>query len=314
MTSESTSLPYTESWLAGPQNTKFYTRLYTCPSPKALLVFVHGFAEHVGRHDHVHPRFSEHGIAVFTFDQRGFGRTALDEKNRSKGSSWAKTGWTDQMEDVDFWINHAKKEVPDVPTFLMGHSMGGGEVLGFATDTSSKYSNTVKLLTGVIAGSPLITQTYPAPKLLRWIGAKASLLTPYTIIPADVKIQNLSRDSAFNEAYAKDKYIKQSGSLRGIKDMLSMGEELLNGRWKHWPAQLPVLFIHGTGDKITSHESTKTFYEKIQAQDKKLISIPDAYHELQNEPNGVKEQMVQDVTTFIDAHLSKSSETVSAKM
>ncbi|THV06194.1 alpha/beta-hydrolase, partial [Dendrothele bispora CBS 962.96] len=298
------SLPYTESWLPGPQSTQFYTRLYTSPSPKALLVFVHGFAEHVGRYDHIHPRFSEQGIAVFTFDQRGFGRTALDEKNRSKGSSWGKTGWSDQMEDIDFWLNYATKQVPGVPVFLMGHSMGGGEVLGFVTDTSSKYSNTTKLLNGVIAGSPLITQTYPAPKILRWIGAKASLITPYTLIPADVKIQNLSRDPAFNEAYAKDKYIKQTGSLRGVKDMLSMGEVLLNERWKQWPSNLPVLFIHGTDDKITSHDSTKTFHDKIQAQDKKFIAIPDAYHELQNEPNGVKEQMVEDVISFIDTHLS----------
>jgi acylglycerol lipase len=64
---------------------------------------------------------------------------------------------------------------------------GGGEVLGFVTDSSQKYSTTVKLLTGLVVTSPLITQTHPASKILRWIGSKASHLTPYTLIPADLK-------------------------------------------------------------------------------------------------------------------------------
>ncbi|KAF5355573.1 hypothetical protein D9758_006339 [Tetrapyrgos nigripes] len=313
--SASGSLPYTESWLEGPQATKFYTRLYNPSSPKALVVFIHGFAEHVGRYNHIHPRFAERGIALFTLDQRGFGRTALDEKNRSKGSSWGKTSWTDQMQDIDWAINHARKQVPDVPMFLMGHSMGGGEVLGFITDSSEKYSTTVKLLTGVIVTSPLITQAHPASKLLRWIGSKASQLTPNTLIPTDLKPEHLSRDPAFNEAYMKDPYIRLTGSLRGIRDMLTMGEELLSVRWQKWPSHLPVIFLHGTADEITSHESSKTFHDKIQTQDKKFVSFPDAYHELQNEPNGVKEQMVDEVGGFVDAHLSSpSSESVSAKM
>ena len=118
-----TPAPFEESWLAGPAGTKFYTRTYKADQPKALLVFVHGFAEHVGRYNHVHVKYPEKGITLFTYDARGFGKTALDVANKSKGSSYGKTSWKEQFGDIEWAIEHARKEVPDVPTFLMGHSM-----------------------------------------------------------------------------------------------------------------------------------------------------------------------------------------------
>ena len=79
---------YTEEWIANG-DTKFYTRIYSVPDPKAAVVFVHGFIEHIGRYvslllpaqgsalttfysyEHVIPRFAEAGISALGFDQRG---------------------------------------------------------------------------------------------------------------------------------------------------------------------------------------------------------------------------------------------------
>ncbi|KAJ3503104.1 hypothetical protein NLJ89_g8582 [Agrocybe chaxingu] len=126
----------TEAWLDGPQSTKFYTRTYTpsSSSPKAALVFVHGFAEHIARYSHFHPLLAEKGVAVFAYDQRGFGQTAQDSKgNKSKTSAYGKTSWKEQMADIEWALEHVKKTFEGVPLFLMGHSMGGAEALGFAT-------------------------------------------------------------------------------------------------------------------------------------------------------------------------------------
>lgn len=111
----------------GPQSTMFYTRTYLPPSqqtPKAAIVFVHGFAEHIGRYAHYHPVFAARGIAIFTYDQRGYGLTAQDTKgNKSKGSAYGKTSWKEQMEDIAWAIEHTKETFKGVPLFLMGHSM-----------------------------------------------------------------------------------------------------------------------------------------------------------------------------------------------
>jgi acylglycerol lipase len=164
---------YTEAWLVGPQSTNFYTRTYFATEPKAVLVFIHGFAEHVGRYTEAHPQFAARGISVFTFDQRGFGKTALDAENKSPSSAYGKTTGEHQMDDIHWAIEHGKKEFPGLPVFLSGHSMGGGEVLNFPVrrDTSD--------LAGVIACSPLVQQTDPSSQLRRALGALVAVFFPY---------------------------------------------------------------------------------------------------------------------------------------
>ncbi|KAJ7807880.1 hypothetical protein B0H14DRAFT_3763816 [Mycena olivaceomarginata] len=70
------------------------------------------------------PQFAARGISVFTFDQRGFGKTALDAENKSPSSAYGKTTGEHQMDDIHWAIEHAKKEFPGLPVFLRGHSMG----------------------------------------------------------------------------------------------------------------------------------------------------------------------------------------------
>ena len=122
--------PYVEAWLPGWDGLNFYTRTYT-PSadvgpPRAALLFVHGFAEYIGRYTWAHEFFAERGIAVFSFDQRGFGLTALADRAVapvSATSQYGKTSWKEQLSDIEWWLRHVKDQFPGVPTFLMGHSM-----------------------------------------------------------------------------------------------------------------------------------------------------------------------------------------------
>ena len=94
---------YTEAWLPGPENTQFYTRTYPAASspPRAIVLFVHGFAEHIGRYEWAHGEYAARGITVFAYDQRGFGRTALDKTGKSAHSSYGRTSWREQLAGVE---------------------------------------------------------------------------------------------------------------------------------------------------------------------------------------------------------------------
>jgi acylglycerol lipase len=89
-------------------------------APIALLLFIHGFSEHVDRYDHVFALFAERGIKTFAWDQRGFGKSAL------KKEDWGRTGGTEKaLQDVDFFVKKTKEEAQqsNIPLFLWGHSM-----------------------------------------------------------------------------------------------------------------------------------------------------------------------------------------------
>lgn len=120
----SEELPYVESWLSGPEEHRFYTRTYAATeTARAVVVFIHGFAEHVGRHEHAHRHWQTKDLTVFTFDQRGFGQTALDAGRKSKDAAYGKVTFEHQMRDIDFWVRHVKTQYPDLPIFLVGQSM-----------------------------------------------------------------------------------------------------------------------------------------------------------------------------------------------
>ena len=109
----------------------------TPTQPKAVIVFVHGFAEHMGRYRNIFKLFVDRGYEINGFDQRGFGRTSYESENRSK--MHGRTTWADQLSDVERMIRLARKRADarwgkdKVPLFLMGHSMGGGISLAFFT-------------------------------------------------------------------------------------------------------------------------------------------------------------------------------------
>ncbi|GBE80781.1 Putative monoglyceride [Sparassis crispa] len=299
----------TEAWLPGFDGHQFYTRTYPAAdssAPRGVILFVHGFAEYTARYAHVHRIWAARGYTLFTYDQRGFGQTAVDLEHRSKGSAYGKTCLRDQLSDVQWWVQYLKGQYPDSPLFLMGHSMGGALSLAFATRVKAPPSpETVQMLSGIIASSPFLEQTTPVSRLLRWVGEKAAMVLPHMPFPAEVLPEHLSHDPVVNEAAANDPLLKQRGTLRGLADMLNLGEQLLWNDYKRWPKQIPLLILHGTDDKIASCKAVEEFYGKLDAEDKKISLYSDGYHELANEPDGVKEKFVDECIEWVEARLSR---------
>ncbi|KAF8531609.1 lysophospholipase [Gautieria morchelliformis] len=309
---------FEEAWLPGPAGTEFYTRTYVPPTAvKAVLVFVHGFIEHIGRYEHVFPFYVQSGIAVFAFDQRGFGRTALDagpdgqrqREREARNEGYGRTSSQQQKEDISWAVQHAgetlagwSNEGATIPMFLMGHSMGGALVLSFCT--TARYSP-LHPLAGVIATSPLIAQRHPASKLVRKFGGAIGLLSPWTTVPAGVVPDHLSHDKAVAELYLKDPLVKQFGTLKGVSSMLNLGDDLSSQDYGSWPVKLPVLLVHGTDDQVTSPAATGKFHLDVTARDKAFIAYQDGFHELHNEPE-FAERLKHDITTWIEKHITPS--------
>ncbi|KZT03144.1 lysophospholipase [Laetiporus sulphureus 93-53] len=305
---------YTEEWLTGPTSTKFYARAYSADSPKAVLIYVHGAAEHTGRYTQTHSALASRGVTVVAYDQRGFGRTALDIERKSKDSSYGKTSLAQQLQDLEWFVKHVHHRYPDLPIFLMGFSMGGVVILSFATcDDAPPAKSTVALLSGAIAAAPTFLLTKSPSKFVRWAGEKVRAIAPNLVYPIQNKTEDLSRNAETNKAYEEDPFVKTPGSLRGIGDALDAGEELLYKSYQNWPPELPILILQGADDQASSisqvslPSATEQFFERLPATDKKLSIYSNACHELHNEPESVKEQYLDDCVKFIKFHLRSAS-------
>ncbi|KZV67236.1 lysophospholipase [Peniophora sp. CONT] len=295
---------FTEAWLVGPFATKFYTRLYKPPAStptRAVLVFVHGYLEHVGRYEAAHTRWASRGVAVFAYDERGFGQTALG-KQKSPGAGYGRTGGvTERMSDIEWALRHAREEVPGVPLFLMGHSMGGGQVLSFATRTQTPPSKEIiQSLSGVIASSPLVrvVRRAPSPIFLKILSLLSKVL-PNVTLSTPVQDEDLSHDPNVGPDSLKDPWIMGQGSIEGLVDMLSRGELLLTEGYRLWPQKLPVLILHGDQDMVNSFSACKDFFGILQAPDKSFVEYKGMMHDLMTEPD-IKEKYFEDCYSWVD--------------
>ncbi|GAA5930885.1 hypothetical protein JCM10213_003935 [Rhodosporidiobolus nylandii] len=280
--------------MQGPQDTKFFTRSWTPPPgtpTRAQVLFVHGFVEHIQRYEHCFPRFAEKGIAVFAYDQRGFGQTAFYTPKHSQGV----TSWPQQLGDVEYFLKHAQGLAKEkgVPLFLYGHSMGGG--LSLAYPTRIPPLPLVGEVAGVVASSPLLRQAKAvrAPGIVVRAGSLLGKLSGTLPLKAEVKAEDCTRDPVAAETYAKDPLCKQVGTFRGVADMLLGGESLMSSGYRNWPKGLPLLIVHGTGDKVTCHHSSEEFVEKVKgkevgAVDAEYKPFEGFYHEMHNEPGDDK--------------------------
>jgi len=278
---------------------RFYTRRWTAPNPVARVVFVHGFVEHIDRYDWAFKRLASRGISVFAYDQRGFGRTAWAT------STQGITSWSKALPDIDHFIAQELARDQSTPLYLYGHSMGGAEVLAYATRTPP--TSHVGQLAGVISSAPLLRQAdaVRANPALIAVGGMLGKLLPSLQINVGVASNDISRDPEVNAAYAKDPLCAPIGTYNGVAAMIQGGSKLLQNDYRQWPSKLPLLLYFGDDDRVVSFEAGKQFVDRLKADDKTFIPYAGGFHELHNDP--CKEEVMDNAADWILKRADKRS-------
>ena len=92
--------------------------------PQAVVVALHGFNDYSNAFADTGATLAARGVAVYAYDQRGFGATA-------RPGLWA--GADAMVADLAAMAALARDRHPHVPLYLLGDSMGGAVVMVAAT-------------------------------------------------------------------------------------------------------------------------------------------------------------------------------------
>ena len=98
---------------------EIFSRLWAHEEPKAVLLLVHGMAEHSARYADFGSFLAQHGFAVFMNDHAGHGRSAVVQ-----GHFADHDGWEHVLADLHRLETDARAKYPGLPVFIFGHSMG----------------------------------------------------------------------------------------------------------------------------------------------------------------------------------------------
>ena len=253
--------------------------------PRAAVVIVHGYAEHSGRYHHVAERLVAHRYAVYAFDLRGHGR--------SEGARTFVRSLDEHAADLDGFLARVRERVPDVPLFLLGHSMGGTIVALFLTSGE-------RALHGAILSGPALTLPGGISRVPQALLSGLGRFVPKLPL-RQLGGEEISRDQAVVAEYERDPLVFRgrmpaatvAAMIRAIRAIEAQMESIT----------LPLLLLHGTSDSLTDPGGSVLLHERARSPDKTLKLYDGLYHEVLNEPE--KERVLADLTRWLDAHTAK---------
>ncbi|WP_156371006.1 alpha/beta hydrolase [Nocardia arizonensis] len=249
---------------------------------RAVIVLVHGIAEHSGRYAHVGTRLAESGFTVYAFDHTGHGRSEGDKANIGS--------MDDAADNVSAMLALAAREHEDVPKFLLGHSMGSLVTLHLVTRAPMEVA-------GIVLSAPPLEIPVGNP-LQKLFAPVLSRLTPNLgVLTLDSAM--ISRDRAVVEAYDNDPLV-----YRG-KVPARTGAEILRvtDLVKQRLATLtqPLLVLHGSADALAAPSSADMIERGAGSKDLTVLRYDGLYHEVFNEPE--QDRVLGDVVSWLESHL-----------
>ena len=260
-----------------------HTRSWPAAEPRAQAVLTHGFGEHCGRYGGLAGALNAAGISLFAYDLRGHGSSAAPRGFVPR--------YDDLLDDLERVIAAAKREHPGLPLFLFGHSMGGNIALNYALRRPSG-------IRGALISGPWLRLASRPPAWKRVLGRLAARLQPRLALPAAVDPALLSHDPQQVLAYANDPLVHSTMTARLYAEVTAAGEWAL----AHAAAlTLPVLLMHGGGDKLTDPRATAEFHAAAGGSDKSLRIYPDQYHEILNETDPAP--VLKDIVEWIQRRI-----------
>lgn len=243
--------------------------------PTAVVVLVHGIAEHSGRYERTGSLLSDAGFRVRSFDLIGFGASG---GRRGDIAEWSL--YHDQIERHMSWARDQ-----GAPVVLMGHSMGGNLAAGY-----------------VLAGRPapdLLVLSAPAlgggAGWQRALAGVFSKIAPTLAVANSLNGEQLSRDPEVGAAYFNDPLVYAKTTPRlGAALFAAMAEVTENAT----RIQIPTLVLQGGADTIVPPQSTAVLGQ-VQGVERRLY--PELRHEILNEPEGP--EIVAEIVAWVSARL-----------
>jgi len=259
---------YEQSWLPDSE-------------PEALVVLVHGFLEHSGRHSRLAGVLNDQGYAVYAMDLRGHGR--------SEGARVFVDSFDDYLADLERFIDRVRRRQPGKPLLLFGHSMGGTIVGLFAAARQPDIQGVAMSAPAAMVGNgvfPILRRL--APFFSRW-------LPKLRIISMDGR--SISRDPEVVASFRNDplvfhgRFPVRTGA-EIVQAAARLQEEIRNVR-------IPLLILQGTGDRVVCTEGARQLHMRAGCDDKTLHLYEGLYHELLSEPE--KDQVTDDLVRWLNA-------------
>ncbi|MGB3111004.1 alpha/beta fold hydrolase [Psychrobacter alimentarius] len=280
---------------------------------KATLLIVHGMAEHSGRYTGFAQFLANNGIAVATYDQLGHGQTVKTEEDL--GFFGEEHPVQSLLKDVVVMADSLKSRHPNVPHFVMGHSMGSFIVRNVLKHHAHNFSGAI--LMGTADTNPLTKVLLPINRLLARVAPRQPNKVLGTVMNKvlNFRLDNhtssspfawLSENPANVAAYEADPMSGFDFTNNGFMTLFSLMETGLNKRWSTTIAKnFPMLFISGEEDPIGDMgKGIRKIVTRLNKQNFSTVDIQ-LYANMRHEPlhETDNQSVYEDILEWLESNI-----------
>ena len=285
---------------------------------RAVLQITHGMVEYIERYEPFAEYLTTQGFAVFGHDHIGHGESVKSPEEL--GIMRAADPSDIMVEDMFANFQIIKEQYPDLPYFILGHSMGSymlRKYLSVKAEDLDGVNGAIIMGTGTEPNATIKAGLAMAKTLARIKGrdyrsplmAKMAFGKPYQkydMTGADPSNSWLTKDEAIVKKYYSDPKCTYTFSLNGYVGLISSTKYDNDPKnIAKIPKDLPILFISGDQDPVGNFGAgVKAAYDKFVAagiKDVTLRLVEGDRHEVLNELD--KEQVFEGLKDWMEGKM-----------
>lgn len=246
--------------------------------PKAVIIAVHGFNDYSNAFEGTGKYFSKRGIAVYAYDQRGFGRAP-------ETGIWA--GEENLTSDLAAGVKQLLRRYPRTPLYILGESMGGAVAIVSLADPKFPHVDGVILSAPAVWGAETMNPLYHSTL---WLAAHT--MPFYRLTGEDLRI--LASDNIpMLRALYKDPLVIKKTRIDAIYGVVW----LMDSAYEKVPeVKTPVLLLYGAHDQVIPKHPIEAAHERFTAP-VKFITYDEGYHMLLRDLQ--RERVMKDILGWI---------------
>jgi alpha-beta hydrolase superfamily lysophospholipase len=248
--------------------------------PVAHVVALHGYAEHLGRHEEVTRALNGAGYAVHLFDCRGHGQ--------SGGKRAHVDSFDEYLQDLDVFLARVREEAQGRPLFFLGHSHGALIGIRYLLDRPDAVR-------GAVFSSPYLRLKLRVSPLKILAGRLIAHVLPSLPMRNELKPEQLTRDVAIQNATRTDPLYQQIATPRWFTESSSAQETCLRRATEF---VTPFLLLTGGADPIADPAAGRDFFDHATSKDKQRKQYDGLLHELFHEPE--RDLVFRDLISWLD--------------
>jgi len=230
--------------------------------PKAVIAALHGMNDYSNAFDLPAPTLTAAGIAVYAYDQRGFGQAPNTGR-------WA--GETAMQDDLADFLWLLAKRYPGTPLFILGESMGGAVAM-----TALSRHLDMPRLSGVILVAPAVWSRDEMP----WYQGAALWITDHLVPWLTVTGEGLHIQASDNIEMlirlGQDPLVIKGTRIDTIKGLCDLMDDARRAPLR---TDLPGLVLFGKHDEVVPPDASKVLLARLPSN-VEAREFPQGYHML----------------------------------